>query len=91
MIVSNAEIARVLELVRIQSGDGPQPVNPYAGDQPSQVGLSPPVRVFLISSLREMLAAGVYEIPPELVAEKIIGRAICDQVRYLCERATIAG
>ena len=42
-------------------------------------------RLSRIRRLRQMLAAGTYSIPPEQVATKMIGRAICDQVAHLVD------
>jgi hypothetical protein len=85
MIISNAEIARVLELVRHRADEWPKAEPLLGWCDPTTEDLSLRVRLVLIKSLQEMLAAGMYEIPPELVAEKIIGRAICDQVRHCCD------
>jgi hypothetical protein len=44
-------------------------------------------RVMLIQSLRERLDAGVYHVPPDLLAERIIWRALHFQaVRHVRER-----
>lgn len=43
-------------------------------------GLSPEVRIVRIKSLREMLTGDAYDLPPEMLADKMIGRALCDQI-----------
>jgi hypothetical protein len=79
LIVSDQEIARALELVCSASPD-------ETADEPTVSGwpgafLRTPTYLHHVHlrSLRQMLAQGLYRIPPDLLAEKMIGRAICDQ------------
>jgi hypothetical protein len=87
MIVSSTEIARVLDLARrsllpqeaILACDH-SPMG-YPAEAPG-LGRN---RVHL-QDVQQRLAAGAYDVPPDLLAEKMIGRAICDQTSKLCDK-----
>ncbi|GAB4250885.1 MAG: hypothetical protein Kow00122_08500 [Thermoleophilia bacterium] len=82
MIVSNQEILRVLSLNQRMAGAAPAPAaspQPLADNGPAG-GQDPLWRLAKIRHLRSMLATGRYTITPDVVAEKMIGRALCDQV-----------
>ena len=58
------------------------PAHPMAPD--------PNVRLARLRGLRERLCAGTYDIEPGTVAEKMIGRAIVDQIAQLVDGANEA-
>lgn len=82
MIVSNQEILRVLSLNQRMAGAAPAlppSLQPLLDNGPAG-GQNPTWRLAKIRHLRSMLVTGRYTITPDIVAEKMIGRALCDQV-----------
>ena len=77
MIVSEIEILKVLGLIGSMPTDRPAPT-------PTVVA-TPPVneRCLRLRDLRFLLDRGEYQVTPVVVADKMVGRAICDQVARL--------
>ena len=89
MIVSEAEIRKVLELTRPGQTDDPLPPVDQAGactDAPPTAP-DPNVRLARLLRLRDTLRSGTYYLEPDSVAEKMIGRAIVDQIAQLVDKA----
>jgi hypothetical protein len=88
MIISDTEISKVLELnrpgpharVMIPSRNRAHPMAPDPG-----------LRVTRLRGLRERLRTGTYQVEPDTIADKMIGRAIVDQIAQLVDRAEDAG
>ena len=89
MIVSELEIHKVIDLVA-------RPTHPSAlsaligtrlpgrtSTRPAGGICSDDGRTGRLDSLRFLLARGQYEVSPNMVADKMVGRAICDQVARL--------
>lgn len=95
MIVSEREIRRVLALAEpagsSQAGTGRAPTRKTAdlsrGADPSVAAEVPfnEHRFFRLRSLRDRLAAGDYTVNSYRIADKMIGRALCDQILRLEE------
>jgi hypothetical protein len=102
MIVSSCEIHRVISLVHARpfspmAAVPDRPImHPFPDPPPDRAPLCPE-RVALpgqdrrwrdtrILDLRKRLVAGRYAITPDVVADKIIGRALCDQVSRLYDQ-----
>jgi hypothetical protein len=94
VIVSNIEITRVISLARgmplavvAMAAECAAPVLPPVSR--SSLTLGPAAgqdrefRHTRVRDLQQMLAEGGYAVPPDQVAGKMIGRAICDQVSRL--------
>jgi hypothetical protein len=81
MIVSEAEIRHVLELTR----PGRLATLPAAGAHP--MAPDPALRLARLRGLRDQLRAGTYDLEPDSVADKMIGRAIVDQIAQLVDEA----
>ncbi|GAB4252237.1 MAG: hypothetical protein Kow00129_13090 [Thermoleophilia bacterium] len=94
MIISQQEIRNVLDLTAPATGGaGAAGAAPPARERGRTVaqrgrGYDSSTRSVRIKSLKEMLAAGAYEIPEDMLADKIIGRALCDQISRLYEART---
>ncbi len=90
MIISTDQILKCLHY--LSAPDSREPTNPETqprgGGKAGPHGLSPEVRTVRIKSLRELLSGDGYEIPPEMVADKMIGRALCDQISGRYEKST---
>jgi hypothetical protein len=97
MIISDAEIRNALELTRprrrtrvpVMSPDLPihDPASPSKVGPAHPMAPDPDVRIARLKGLRERLRAGTYDVVPDSVAEKMIGRAIVDQIAQLVDRA----
>ncbi len=96
MIVSTQEITRVICLTAGDPATGvarptmcavPAPITSQARGVSTRpaAGQDRDFRLSRVIRLRQMLDAGTYSIPPDLVATKMIGRAICDQVAHLVD------
>jgi hypothetical protein len=83
MIVSDAEIRHALELTRPLPRPAAGRAHPMAPD--------PDARLTRLEGLRKRLRAGTYEVEPGTVAEKMIGRAIVDQIAHLLDGADDTG
>jgi hypothetical protein len=96
MIVSAQEITRVICLTVHDSATGVARPTICAVAAPTTgrargvstwpaAGQDHGFRLCRVIRLRQMLDAGEYSIPPDQVATKMIGRAICDQVAHLVD------
>ncbi len=89
MIVSELEIHKVIDLVVRPTLPSPFPTlvgTRFPGlTTPRPVGgiCSEDGRSGRLDSLRFLLARGQYNVAPNMVADKMVGRAICDQVARL--------
>ena len=89
MIVSEAEIRKVLELTRPgQTGD-PVPTTDQSGTcaEVPRPAPDPDIRLTRLRRLRDRLRRGTYDVEPDSVADKMIGRAIVDQIAQLVDEA----
>lgn len=77
MIVSEIEILKVLGLVAGEPLCRPAPARPTTTVTPAND------RYLRLRDLRCLVDRGEYQITPVVVAEKMVGRAICDQVARL--------
>ncbi len=78
MIVSEIEIRKVIELRT--------PRRPEEHPAPAQIvtcAVPADQRHLRVLDIRNLLNRGEYRITPLVVAEKMVGRAICDQVARL--------
>lgn len=94
MIVSEQEIRRVLALAELAgspAGVGQTPATKSSGlNRPpdsSILAKAPPNehRFLHVRSLKDRLASGDYGVSSDLIADKMIGRALCDQISRLEE------
>ncbi|MHB8869971.1 MAG: flagellar biosynthesis anti-sigma factor FlgM [Thermoleophilia bacterium] len=89
MIVSELEIHKVIDLVARPTL--PSALSVLVGTQlpgrtttrPAGGICSEDGRTGRLDSLRFLLARGQYDVSPNMVADKMVGRAICDQVARL--------
>ncbi|MHB9150513.1 MAG: hypothetical protein ACYC33_10635 [Thermoleophilia bacterium] len=77
MIVSEIEILKVLGLRTGEPLCRPAPASPTTTVMPADE------RCLRLRDLRCLLDRGEYQVTPVVVAEKMVGRAICDQVARL--------
>jgi hypothetical protein len=88
MIVSDAEISKVLELNR----PGPHACTTTSSrNRAHPMAPDPGLRVTRLRGLRERLRAGTYKVEPDTIADKMIGRAIVDQIAQLVGRSDDTG
>ena len=89
MIVSEIEILKVLGLLARGAAETALPAQADGnevtpGPDPNDDDVSPgDARDHRLTDLRSRLDHGHYEVTPADVAEKMVGRAICDQVARL--------
>lgn len=77
MIVSEIEIRKVIELLAAKPGGHSAPARLVTCAAPAHQ------RYLRLLDLRGLLDRGEYDVTPVVVAEKMMGRAICDQVARL--------
>ncbi len=80
MIISTDQILKCLHYLSAPDAREQLRTQPGGGGNAGPHGLSPEIRTVRIKSLRELLSGDGYEIPPEMLADKMIGRALCDQI-----------
>jgi len=87
LIVSNEEIRRVLALassLRIATRRQTVAATAAMSGQPSlslpSTSSADESRLSRVCALRDLVAEGAYELNPDMIADKIIGRAVCDQI-----------
>ena len=89
MIISTDQILKCLHY--LSAPDSREQTNlgthPEGGGKAGPHGLSPEIRTVRIKSLRELLSGDGYDIPPEMLADKMIGRALCDQISGRYEKS----
>lgn len=90
MIVSEFEIHKVIDL--LLKPTVPPSLRPFADDQTQAPAAAPgrpgdicadDGRRGRLDCLRFLLSHGQYDVAPTMVADKMVGRAICDQVARL--------
>ncbi|MHB0979036.1 MAG: hypothetical protein ACYC5Q_02985 [Thermoleophilia bacterium] len=90
MIVSELEIHKVIDLLVRPTlpptfpalADGRLQTRPTTNEQIGGI-CSGDGRTGRLDSLRFLLSRGQYHVAPNMVADKMVGRAICDQVARL--------
>jgi Anti-sigma-28 factor, FlgM len=88
MIISDTEISKVLELNR----PGPHACTMISSrNRAHPMAPDPGLRLTRLRGLREKLRAGTYHLEPDTIADKMIGRAIVDQIAQLVDRVDDAG
>ncbi|MHB1344012.1 MAG: flagellar biosynthesis anti-sigma factor FlgM [Thermoleophilia bacterium] len=94
MIVSELEIHKVIDLAvrptlpsALAALVGTQPPGRATTTHPAGGICSEDGRTGRLHSLRFLLARGQYDVSPNMVADKMVGRAICDQVARLYDNS----